>query len=252
MERRDFLALGTLGPLAYVGSRVSAAADDDSRLKTRPTSPTMTLDAGRPHALPTQDGRGGILYIPKGHDPKIAVPLAVMLHGAGNSAEAMEFTFAIADQYRVVVLAPDSRNLTWDAVSGEFGPDVRYIDAALVFTFKRCAIDPKRMAIGGFSDGASYALSLGMANGDIFNGIIAFSPGFIASSHTVGMPRIFVSHGREDDVLPIDKASRDIVLKLQAAGYDVKYQEFNGSHAVPPEIARQAFGWFTRQAPGAR
>jgi hypothetical protein len=36
-----------------------------------------------------------------------------------------------------------------------------------------------------------------------------------------------------------------MVPKLRAAGYDVKYQEFDGPHVVPPEIARQAFGWFT-------
>ncbi len=31
----------------------------------------------------------------------------------------------------------------------------------------------------GFSDGASYALSLGVPNGDLFTHIVAFSPGFM-------------------------------------------------------------------------
>ena len=169
-----------------------------------------------------------------------------MLHGAGNSSEGMTWTFPLADEYGVIILAPDSRELTWDAVIGEFGPDVRYIDGALAYTFRRSFVDPKRIAIGGFSDGASYALSLGMANGELFNYIMAFSPGFIASTNGAGMPRIFISHGKEDDVLSIETTSRDMVPKLTAAGYDVKYQEFDGGHAVPPAIARQAFGWFTK------
>jgi predicted esterase len=248
MKRRDFVAMGTLGAASYLAARVAAGGEDDPRLKARPGVPSAALEPGR-HALPSRDGRGGILYVPKGYDPKTPTALALMLHGAGNSSEGMEFLFAPADQYRVIVVAPDSRDLTWDAVSGEFGPDVRYIDASLTFAFRRCPVDPKRLAIGGFSDGASYALSLGLANGDLFNEIIAFSPGFIAGLNGVGAPRIFISHGREDNVLPIDKSSREIVAKLKASGYDVKYQEFAGNHAVPPDIARQALAWFVAGAP---
>jgi predicted esterase len=34
------------------------------------------------------------------------------------------------------------------------------------------------LAVSGFSDGASYALSIGPANGDLFTHVMAFSPGF--------------------------------------------------------------------------
>jgi len=246
MKRRDFLTLGTLGAVSYLGSRRTLlAGDDDPRLNTRPAAPTSTLDPGA-HALVSRDGRGGILYIPKRHDPTIAAPLAVLLHGAGNSSAGMDWAFPLGDEHGVIVLAPDSRGLTWDGVVGEFGPDVRYIDTALAYTFRRALVDPKRIAIGGFSDGASYALSLGLANGDLFNYVIAFSPGFIASINGVGRPGLFISHGKQDDVLPIETSSRALVPQLRAAGYDVTYQEFDGPHVVPPEIARQAFAWFAK------
>lgn len=58
-----------------------------------------------------------------------------------------------------------------------FGPDVLYLNKALHHVFNRYSIDPSRLAVAGFSDGASYALSLGVANGDLFSHIIAFSPG---------------------------------------------------------------------------
>lgn len=43
------------------------------------------------------------------------------------------------------------------------------------------AIDPAHVAIGGFSDGASCALSLGLVNGDLFTHVMAFSPGLVVA-----------------------------------------------------------------------
>ena len=43
--------------------------------------------------------------------------------------------------------------------------------------------------------------SLGIANGDLIDRVIARSPGFVAPVTRVGRPRIFVSHGVKDRVL---------------------------------------------------
>jgi phospholipase/carboxylesterase len=48
------------------------------------------------------------------------------------------------------------------------------------------AIDRSRLAIGGFSDGASYPLSLGLANSDVFRYIITLSLGFIVRAQARG------------------------------------------------------------------
>ena len=76
------------------------------------------------------------------------------------------------------------------------------LDRALEWTFSRYAIDQACMAVGGFSDGASYALSLGITNGDLFTHVLAFSPGFVAPAAQRGSPRIFVSHGLKLDGPP--------------------------------------------------
>jgi phospholipase/carboxylesterase len=41
----------------------------------------------------------------------------------------------------------------------------------------------------------------------VFSSAIAFSPGFVAVAvaEPVGRPRVFVSHGTQDRVLPIDR-----------------------------------------------
>src|SRR3954447_15844125 len=90
--------------------------------------------------------------------------------------------------------------------------------------------------------GRYYALSLGLADGDLFGRVLAFSPGFVAAGPRHGRPRVLVSHGVKDEVLPIDDTSRDLVPGLRRDGYVVEYREFGGGHVVPPGIAREAIG----------
>jgi phospholipase/carboxylesterase len=208
----------------------------------RPGQQTASIGRGE-HPLDLEGGRDGLLYVPRSLQPGLPTPVAVMLHGAGGTADAMRFSFALADEFGVPVLAPDSRGRTWDVILGGFGPDVEFINAALKYAFERLTVDPARIGIGGFSDGASYALSLGVANGDLFTHVLAFSPGFIAPAGRRGRPHVFISHGTRDEVLPIDRTSRTIVPDLERRGYDVRYREFNGPHTVPPDLAREAFGW---------
>jgi predicted esterase len=143
----------------------------------------------------------------------------------------------IADQLGFALLVPESRGRTWDAIMSDFGPDRDFIDQALDSAWSKVAIDPARIGVVGFSDGATYALAMGLANGDLFDGIAAFSPGFLIPVENVGKPPIFISHGRQDSILPIDSCSRRIVPALQRAGYAVTYREFDGDHEVPSEMA---------------
>lgn len=70
----------------------------------------------------------------------------------------------------------------------------------------------------------------------------------MAPAEHSGTPRLFISHGKWDRVLPLTRCSRSIVPQLQRAGYDVLYQEFNGIHTVPRRIAHEAIEWFTKEA----
>src|SRR5207248_2137403 len=175
----------------------------------------------------------------------VAAPLVLLLHGAGAAArDIMPSLTALADKYGLLVLAPDSRRSTWDLILSGYGADVAFINQALKRVFSRFRVDPEHMAIAGFSDGASYALSLGIANGGLFTSVIAFSPGFAAEQKRSGAPRIFVSHGVGDAVLPIRRCSRPIVTRLGQAGYAVVYHELDGGHSIPAGIAEQAMQWF--------
>jgi phospholipase/carboxylesterase len=169
----------------------------------------------------------------------------VILHGAGGDARGgLGVLGRLAEERGLLVVAPDSRGRTWDVILGGYGPDVAFLDRALAHTFERHPVDPVRVAIGGFSDGASYALFIGLANGDLFRHVLAFSPGFSASVDGPGRPRVFVSHGTDDDVLPIASTSRRLVPQLRRQGYPVVYREFDGGHAVPPDIVEEALTGF--------
>ncbi len=229
-------------PNRHATTRLRNRSAAQARLVARPSAPQRVAEPGL-HHLGLSRTRDAILYVP-GERAEAAVPLAVMLHGAGGNAQhGMSLVEALAEQMGMLVLAPPSRAETWDVIRGAYGPDVSFIDEALAATFERCSIDPHRLAIGGFSDGASYALSLGLTNGDLFTHVIAFSPGFMAPAEQVGAPRMFMSHGTHDTVLPIDSCSRRLVPALERAGYDVQYREFDGPHTIPPEIAREAVDW---------
>lgn len=214
------------------------------RLQSRPQQPRAANPPGL-HPLNLDRQRDGLIYVPSTYRANEPTPLLLMLHGAGGDSEgALRIVQDLANSFSMIVLAVDSRQQTWDVIVSDYGPDMSFIDRALSQTFSRYAIDSHHVAIGGFSDGASYALSVGITNGDLFNHILAFSPGFMAPAAQVGAPRCFISHGKGDTVLPIDRCSRRIVPQLQRAGYDVVYQEFDGPHTVPRAIAREAVAWF--------
>ena len=135
-------------------------------------------------------------------------PGATLVEGtAGNTGIGLAL---VAQQkgYKLVLVVPDSRHFTWDVVRGGFGADVAFIDAALSHAFARCQIDPARVGMGGFSDGASYALSLGLTNGDLVTHVLAFSPGFMDPGEPRGRPHIRITHGTRDAILPIDLSRR--------------------------------------------
>jgi phospholipase/carboxylesterase len=198
------------------------------------------------HPLGLDDGRDGLIYMP---DVDGRPPLLVFLHGATmNARQTLRPLVAAADDAGLALLVPESRGETWDVILGGFGPDVTFIDAALERALTATGADSERLSIGGVSDGASYALSLGIANGDRFGRVLAFSPGFAAPPEQVGRPRMFISHGVHDRVLPIDQCSRPLVASLREGGYDIEYREFEGGHEMPEAIVRAGFMWATTSA----
>jgi predicted esterase len=246
VSRREFAAL-TGGALLSVAFGPACGAIDlgglDGRLTARPQSAGKTTASSGERPMGLASPRDAILHVPSPL-PDGPLPFLLFLHGATGSGERVLRRLGKSpDEHPVVVAAPDSRGATWDAIREDFGPDIRFLDRVLAQVFSTVAVDPARLAIGGFSDGATYALSLGLINGDLFRRVVLFSPGFMVPGPRHGEPKFFVSHGRSDDILPIDSASRQIVPALRSRKLDVTYREFDGGHEMPPAIVDEAMAW---------
>jgi phospholipase/carboxylesterase len=193
--------------LCSVGSdRLLVTGEDSARPAVAAEARQGRLTARPPHRprsdftvglerLKVDGGTGGLLYVPAGVPPERPAPFILLFHGAGATAQdGLNLLVDQADDVGPVLLAPNSQGRTWDLLLGGYGPDVARVDQALAETLQRLPVDPTRLAIGGFSDGAPYAVSLGLTNGNLFSHVLAFSPGFAAPARRRGRPHVFVSH----------------------------------------------------------
>jgi predicted esterase len=242
--RRTALSTVAIAAGACLGSTETQAGENNGRLNVKVSAPSRTTAPG---LYPLQLGvsRDGLLYVPTSYKPAVAAPIALLLHGAGRASNELVTPMrAYADNVGLVLLAVDSRGGTWDAIrGGVFFDDVQFIERAFAFAIDRVRVDPARVRVAGFSDGGSYALSLGLINGDLFRRVAAFSPGFVIDGPRNGKPKFFMTHGTRDTILPIDQTSRQIVPALEQLGYDVQYSEFDGGHGVTEELLEQATTW---------
>lgn len=242
--RRTFSALA--GGLAL--SRLCGQTPADAprnRLLARPGAGPAAPPSPGLHPLGFRTERDALLYVPEASLRFDKAPLIVSLHGASRGADrGISLLQALSDEHGFLLLAPATLRGTWDLINGPGGPDAKFIDRSLARSFELRKIDRARIAMAGFSDGASCSLSLGLANGDLFSAVLGFSPGFVVDLARVGKPPVFISHGTVDPVLPIDECSRRIVPQLKQVGYRVTYREFEGKHELPPAVASEAMRWF--------
>jgi predicted esterase len=207
-------------------------------LTARRRDPDLAIAPGRHNASILNSS--AVLHVPQSYQPTNATPLVVFLHGALRTVDTfMNGHAPISEDTGAIVLMPLSNVGTWDAINGDFGPDVAIINGALDWVFHRCNIDATKIVLSGFSDGGTYVIALGRANGDLFSQVVAYSPGFLIDVKRIGRAPFLITHGTQDTVLPIDATSRRIVPALRSAGYTVDYREFTGPHAVPLSIVRE-------------
>ena len=237
MNRRSFVKAGVA---AALGSLYSVSP---ARAQFRGEIP-----AGASRLELSDDFRDGTVYVPKSYKQGVPMPLAMMLHGYSGSAESSRGMFPLAEELGCIILAPESRDVTWGRSIPGFDADVRYLGAAFRHVSGILTIDSSRVALGGQSDGAGYALSMGLAYGDVFNHLLIFAGGMMTALRKQGKPRIFFGHGVNDEQMPIDRTARRFAAELQADGYDVTLREHPGGHGTPSAIVREGFEWFLKPA----
>lgn len=212
----------------------------------------LSLAAGSPSAQTaeaaiTQGLPAGISKLTKAavvyRPVRVSEPSAVviLLHGAGGTADHFlrEFT-RFADERGVLLLALQSDAASWPRRPQQVssGPDAANFNAALAALTARTPVDTNRVVLLGFSDGASHALSYGLARPKTFRAILAMSPGYaFAPRRPDPTQPIFIAHGRRDNVLPAANV-REMIRGLEGAGYRPEVRWFNGGHRIDPELLK--------------
>ncbi len=235
------MSLGAVSLLAACGSDITQPVTPEvrPRITARPNayvqaslSPGLhDVILGLTHVL---------VYVPPAALTRAKVPLNLILHGSGRDAAALIRDHTpLADEDGVVLVAPYAISGTWDAINTTFGRDLQSIDRALAWVFDRMPVDPERIALSGFSDGATYTLALGRANGDLFSWVVAYSPGFIIDVIPVGNPQIAISHGTLDKELSYANTRDTIIPLLRSEGYNVEFHSFDGPHTWFMELAAE-------------
>lgn len=249
VDRRLVLGAGlalAAAPTAF--ARTSGVGDASvaatARLKARSGTPTLPPLAPGLHVLGLDRARDAYLSVPNGITPGMAVPLIVMFHGKTQPAnEVLGEWKRVAARHKCLVLAPSARTYTWNVEQGPGGPDARFVDRAIQAVFDRFTVDPKHIAASGFSDGGSYALSIGLVNGDFFSDILAFAPINYNAPNAVGQPRIYFCNGNQDPGAIFTNTTA-MARQLRGDGYDVALHEFNGGHWMDEDGVKKAMARF--------
>lgn len=240
----------TLAPLSP-----SDSAALIGRFLARPGVRTGTVPIGLSVQTIAEGSRPFGLYVPTTYDTTRVWPVTVLLHGFGVSGEEMAIDFqTYAESAGMVVIAPNSYGVFWDLLQfNSFGTDVAHINNVLTWAFAHIAVDPARLSVSGFSDGGTYGLWLGLKNGDLFTRVAAMSPCAGVPNIRTGNPLVFISHGTEDTVAPIDQCSRVTVPILQADGYTVEFVEYStgtdttsNGHFVIPAVLTHAMTFLSQ------
>jgi phospholipase/carboxylesterase len=189
--------------------------------------------------------------------------LFLLLHGwKGDENSMWIFARNLPERYTLLApraLYPDpTGGFTWrKIVPGTWGfpslEDLRPAAEALIgFVDEWSAstgLDATQFTVAGFSQGAALTYTLALLFPERVRTFAALS-GFLpdGSEHRLAASplegkRVFVAHGRADDMVPVERA-RSAVALLEASGVDVDYCESDSGHKVGKECMRGLEAFF--------
>lgn len=112
-------------------------------------------------------------------------------------------------------------------------------------------MQPSKLVLGGFSQGAMLSLDVALHSELPLAGLVLLSTTQLARevwqaryAARASVP-VFMSHGREDELLPffVSERLRD---QMRAAGTEIEWVEFRGGHGIPPEVLGALAGFLQR------
>ena len=180
-----------------------------------------------------EQGAGrAVLLTPSTLKPGRTYPLFTVLHGAGRQDEML--TKACQGQ-------PDEREAFFL---------ISFLAYAYDLIYRRYPIDPNRQVLIGYSDGASYALSLAISNPRLFEAAICWAAGFVMLDPTAATPddpkpSIYLEYGTHDELFPFERIALPMKENLTKAGYPVEFSvDQGGRHWPSGTFQGEALDWY--------
>ncbi len=193
-------------------------------------------------------------------------PLAILLHGVGSNERDLA-PLADALDPRLRVLTVRSPLELWPGAYGWFrvavGPDGLIVDPDEAAASWRRATefvgeavrsydaDPRRVYVGGFSQGGIVALAGLLTEPSVASGAFVLSGRLLPNAARAAAPRetlagtpVLWLHGVRDATLPVEQA-REGRERLEALGVDLAYRELPMGHEVSREALRLLADWLT-------
>lgn len=186
----------------------------------------------------TEAERSEILTILPPGDPEGPRPLIVVLHGYGGRVAAnAEVYRKVARELGAIVVAPaairrdrQGRGYSWTFRDESEWWVLRVIEKVSA----RHEIDPERLILAGFSQGANVALSVGLKYPERFAGLLPVAGHYEAHLMPVPEgdgPRVYLLIGQKD---PFASTFREAESDLRNGGLEVRLRVMPGlGHAFP-------------------
>jgi phospholipase/carboxylesterase len=195
------------------------------------------------------DGRGGFcLYVPESYDGE-PLPLVVALHGGyGRGRDFLWSWLREARGRRFLLMAPTSQGTTWSLQAPPV--DGRRLASMVEYACESWSVDRDRILLTGLSDGATFALLVGLSPDSPYTALAPVSGVLHPAVHANGSlqraagRRVHLVHGALDWMFPVALA-RMARETLESAGCDLTYCEVPDlSHAYPREENDHILSWF--------
>ncbi|MGB5749681.1 MAG: PHB depolymerase family esterase [Desulfobacterales bacterium] len=172
MKRTYNLIILIILVLLYTGCTASLPNDHPVGPKTYKNSLDIRIMGAR---------RTYLVHIPAAYNPRSALPLVVVIHGAFDTAQGMEKFSGfsdLADRENFIVMYPNGMGIFgffqhWNAghccgkAASDKVDDVGFVAAAIEDVRSRLKIDPDRIYMVGFSNGGMLVYRFAAERGDL-------------------------------------------------------------------------------------
>jgi phospholipase/carboxylesterase len=188
--------------------------------------------------------------------PAKATPsrLLLMIHGWTGDENSM-WVFARRLPEQVAVLAPrgpfpaSDGGYSWREVKpetrgipgmNELSPPAEALIGLLDDWSQANGMNTGQIGLIGFSQGGALCYTLALLHPDriralaVLSGFIPGGAEKLLTRHVLEGKPVYVAHGRQDDMIPVEMARRSVVL-LENSGARVTYCESDGGHKVSAE-----------------